>query len=229
MTELHHLESDRWRTLAPLSSHPLPSKIKWPETLALHQGLAGVITESNDLYRVAVDNHAKVFRPPHRGDDYPHGIMRFRHFLAPAEITASPPDADRDFIVVVDHHSVMIYHDKPFIEQLRTVVPDDHGGRLCQLRHFGSHYQGQLKPEKPSCYRAIADLLQGAQTILIFGHGDGHFDSARVLRDQLIEHLTEFLPRIITSTKGDVGYFTERQLVAATVQLLDDEKGQHGA
>ena len=81
--DLHHLDNDQRRVLDRLTGHPLSSNIKWPQVLSLLEALGDVTVESKDRFRVTVDGHTEVFRPPHHhGDLPPEMVMKLRHFLA---------------------------------------------------------------------------------------------------------------------------------------------------
>jgi hypothetical protein len=95
-------------------------------------------------------------------------------------------------------------------------------GASRHLHHVQGHYQGQRVPEDPAYYRAVAEALRGAHTIVIFGHGDGHSDAARLLRERLSEHLSAPSARFIVEIWVDAKSFTEPQLLAAARQVFED-------
>jgi len=82
-----HLDNEQQRTLDKLSSHPLPSNLKWPQVLALLNAMGDVTVDSKDRYRVTVDGHTEVFHAPHHADIAPDVVVKLRHFLTkgPAE------------------------------------------------------------------------------------------------------------------------------------------------
>jgi hypothetical protein len=76
-----HLDNEQRRTLESLSSHPLPSNLKWPQVLALLNAMGDVTTESKDRYRVTVDDRTEVFHAPHHADVPADMVVKLRHFL----------------------------------------------------------------------------------------------------------------------------------------------------
>lgn len=91
--ETHHLDSEQRHTLEHLSSHPLPTNIKWPQVLALLQAVGDVTVESKERYRVTVVGNTEVFRPPHHHGDIPADmVMKLRHFLAPVTEEIDKPE-----------------------------------------------------------------------------------------------------------------------------------------
>jgi hypothetical protein len=77
----HQLDSGQRHTLEHLSRHPLGANIKWPQVLALLKAMGEVTVESKDRYRVTVNGHTEVFRPPHHGDIPADMTVRLREFL----------------------------------------------------------------------------------------------------------------------------------------------------
>jgi hypothetical protein len=224
MSRVQHLDSGQQHTLEHLLSHPLAANIKWPQVLALLKAMGDVTPESKDRYRVTVDGHTEVFRPPRHGDVTADMVMKLRRFLTSSPATTEELDRGRDLLVVVDHDSATVYEFEPPAEQLATVAPYDPLGRLRHLHHVEGNYQGQRTPEVPAYYRAIAEAVRGARTIVIFGHGDGHSDAARLLRERLTEDLPA--PRVI-EVSVDVKAFTEPELLAAARQVFEDAEREN--
>jgi hypothetical protein len=221
MNQLRHLDSEQRHTLEHISRHPLASNIKWPQVLALLKAMGDVTMESKDRFRATVDGHTEVFRPPHHGDLPADMVMKLRHFLSAPPEAPEAAETGRDLLLVVDHHSATIFRFDPPAGEVLTLAPYDPLGRLRHLHHVEGHYQGQRTPEVAAYYRAIADALQGAETVVIVGHGDGHSDAARLVRERLAEHLSAPLPRLIVEVRVDAHAFTEAELLAAARQAWD--------
>jgi len=222
MNQAHHLDSEQHRTLRKLLGHPLPANMKWPQALALLEALGEVTGESKDRYRVTIDGRTEVFQPPHHGDIPVDLIVKLRHFLAPTQLEAKASDSGLHLLLVVDHHSATIYKFEPGSERVGAVVPYDPEGYLRHLHHVEGHYQGQRAPEDPAYYLAIANALQGAETIVIFGHGDGHSEAAELVCERLRDHLPNPAPRLLVNAHVDAGALTEPQLLAAARHLLQE-------
>lgn len=214
-----HLDSEQRHTLERLTGHPLNHNIKWPEVLALLEALGEVSVDGDDRHRVTVAGHTEVFRPPrHHGDVPTEMVVKLRRFLASPAAETEPVRPGRDLLVVADHHSATVWEFEPPIERVDTVLPFDPRGRLRHLHHAEGHYQGQRAPEDPGYYRAIAEKVRGADTVLVFGHGDGHSAAARLLAERLRGHLAG--TRILAEARVDAKSFTEPELLAAARQLL---------
>ncbi|MDQ6614661.1 MAG: hypothetical protein M3083_07935 [Actinomycetota bacterium] len=229
MRQVHHLGSEQRHTLERLSRHPLAANIKWPQVLALLEAMGEVTTESKDRYRVTVDGHTEVFRPPHHGDVPADMVMKLRRFLTTSPAATDEVDTGRDLLVVVDHRSATVYEFEPPAAEVATVAPYDPQGRLRHLHHVEGNYQGQRTPEVAAYYRAVAEALRGARTIVIFGHGDGHSDAAQLLRGRLVEQMSAPPSRVIIEVRVDVKSFTEAQLLAAARQVVDDAERGNGS
>ncbi|MHB8246785.1 MAG: hypothetical protein ACYDGN_15830 [Acidimicrobiales bacterium] len=100
-----HLDSEQRHTLEHLSSHPLPTNIKWPQVLSLLRAIGEVTVESKNRYSVTVEGRTEVFRPPdHHGDMSPDIVMKLRHFLASSPATETP-ESGSHLVAVVDQAS----------------------------------------------------------------------------------------------------------------------------
>lgn len=229
MSREHKLDSEQRHTLEHLSSHPLATNIKWPQVLALLEAMGEVIVESKERYRVTVDGHTEVFRPPHHHGDVPaEMVMKLRRFLASALGSDRGAGGGLHLLVVVDHRSATIYEFEPPGERIATVLPYDPRGRLRHLHHIDGNYQGQRTPEDPGYYAAIVEAVRDADTIVIFGHGDGHSDAARLLRDCLSEALPAPTPRMVVEVRIDAKSFTEPQLLVAARRAVEVEHENSG-
>jgi hypothetical protein len=216
-----HLDSGQRHTLKRLSSHPLPRNVKWPEVLALLNAMGEVSGESNDRFRVTVDGRTEVFRPPHKhGDVPPDMVVKLRKFLALSSEATSDPPGGSALLVVVNFLEANVYEFEAPGGHVTTIVPYDPRGRLRHISHVEGHYEGQRTPEDPAYYRSIAAALEGAGTVVIFGHGHGHSAGAEPLRERLTEHLSGPAPRIIED-RIDAKSFTEPQLLAAARALVE--------
>lgn len=227
MTTQHHLNSEQRHILKRLSSHPLATDIKWSQVLALVTAMGEVRVESGGRYRVTVGDHTEVFtQPGHLSDVSAEMVMRLRHFLGAVSHTTAPSRGGRHLLVVVDHHGATVYDCQPPSRRVAAAGPFDPNGRLRHLHHIEGHYQGQRAPEDVSYYRAVAAAIRGAQSVVIFGHGDGHSDSVGMVRTRLKEHLSTPAPNIV-EVRLDARSYTEPQLLVAAQRVFSEmEEGE---
>jgi hypothetical protein len=76
-----HLDNEQRRVLESLSSHPIPSNLKWPHVLSLLEAMGDVTVESKDRYRATVDGRTEVFYAPHHADVPHEMVVKLRKFL----------------------------------------------------------------------------------------------------------------------------------------------------
>lgn len=221
-TDQSHLNSQQRHTLEKLTGHPLNHNIKWTNVLALFEALGEVTPESGDRFRVTIGEHTAVFHPPAHGDLPADLVVEIRQFLQETNQPDTKPQPGRHLLVVTDHHETTIYEFEPPTAKLETIKPYDPHGHLRHLRHINGNYQGQRAPEDPTYYRAIVEELRGADTIVIFGHGDGHSNAADLLVAALQEHLGQPLPTILTEVRIDAKAFTAAQLMAAAKKIVEE-------
>jgi hypothetical protein len=131
----------------------------------------------------------------------------------------------RHLLLVVDHRVATVYEFEPPAEVVATVTPYDPRGYLRHLHHIEGHFQSQRAPEDLAYYRAIADAVRGADTLVIFGHGDGHSSAAAIVRQRITEHLSAPAPTVVEA-RIDAKSLTEPQLLAAERRIFDDIKAQ---
>ncbi|MCL4422711.1 MAG: hypothetical protein M1115_06035 [Actinobacteria bacterium] len=227
----HHLDSEQRRTLHKLLGHPLPANIKWPQVLALLEAMGEVAVESKDRYRVTINDRTEVFSPPHHGDIPTDMVVKLRRFLGDLSVEPRRSSIGLHLLLVVNHHSATIYEFEPAAEHIGTIVPYDPEGHLRHLHHMEGHYKGQRAPEEPAYYRAIADGLKRADTVVIFGHGDGHSDAAKLVWERITKELQELPLRILIDQRVDAKALSEGELLAAArhlVESLEEPPGQVG-
>jgi hypothetical protein len=192
----HHLDSEQRRTLEQLSAYPLSHNLKWPKVLHLLEALGDVVVESKE-----------------------------RHFLVSStDTTDERSRGGRVLLLVLDRRAAIVYELEPFTEHQATIKVYDPRGRLRHLRHLAGHDQGRRTPEEVTYYQAIARAIEGANTVVIFGHGDGTANAAKTLEDRIRSHLLNANPKLFVEVRLDAGSYTEAQLLAAAYELVNTSR-----
>jgi hypothetical protein len=219
-----HLNSEQRHTLARLQDRTGNHNVKWPQVLHLLESLGQVVAESGDRYRVTIGSHTVVVRRPSQPDISADLVGQLRQLFdrASAEaVEAGEASASGDtLLVVVDHHSATIYRLEEDRPAATTVRPEDPHNRLHHLHHIEGNYAGQRTPERAEYYREIARAVQDADTVLIFGHGSGHSDAARLAEEQLVAHRSGPTPVFVIDANVDASALTENQLIESARKLL---------
>lgn len=77
-------------TLQQIFRHPINSNLKWPEVHSLFHSIGTVTVETEDRFKVEIEDHHQVFHPHHHSDLSADDVIKIRHFLE--QTGHVPPD-----------------------------------------------------------------------------------------------------------------------------------------
>ena len=223
------LSRQHQRTLALLWSHPLPHGLRLAELEALLLALGASVQRQGSRLEVRFPQgpltwiHAGGGGLP-QGDLAPEAIQRLRHLLAEAGITPDHPQPLRDgprgdqalrLVLVLDHHQTRLFRFEGETVDRALLRPHGLWGSGENLSHrHDRDIAGQRAPLDHAYLEQIALALQGADAVLLLGHGHGQSD----LRTLLLRHLNTrhpaLLQRLEASETVDTSALTEAQLLA---------------
>ncbi len=143
-------------------------------------------------------------------------VMALRHFLKQSEPSVVPVDAQNaDWLLVIDHHEARIFRSKAHGETPQRILP-----------HHTEHYQpsqksqdfskGKEKPDAKSFFDPLAQALQEARQILIFGTGTGTSNEMEQFVSWLKSHHPDLAEKVVGAVTVDEHHLTEGQLLAKT-------------
>jgi hypothetical protein len=225
MTQHSDLNIAQRHTLGRLFQPPLASNLKWPQILSLLHALGQVTVESNGRYRVTVQGHTEVFRPPGRhGDITPETIIKHRHLLrAPAgdECPRRGPIFWRSSATIAPPSTISRPRRTRSPRSALTTRP----GICATCTTSKGSFQGQRSPEDLGYYRRVAGLLETADSVVILAHGDGHSDAGSLLAAQLRDRPAGTRPRHVYQARADIDSLTGAQLLATARAVLEQEEG----
>jgi len=221
------LSRQHQRTLALLWSHPLPHGLRLAELEALLLALGASLQRQGSRLEVRFPEGPLTWIHAgggglQQGDLAPEAIQRLRHLLAEAGITPDHPQPLRDaprgdqalrLVLVLDHHQTRLFRFDG--ESVDRAVLHPHGlwgsGENLSHRH-DRDIAGQRAPLDHTYLEQIAHALQGADAVLLLGHGQSD------LRTLLLRHLKTrhpaLLQRLEASETVDTSVLTEAQLLA---------------
>ena len=117
-------------------------------------------------------------------------------------------------LVVIDHREARVYQTELQGTQPLRVAPYDPFGYGRQLRYVEDDATGQRKPERSSFYADVAKMLQGAEAIMIFGHGTGAISAMGQLLAELKARHGDLARRVVGTFTVDQQHMSEAQLLA---------------
>ena len=240
MTDLsrHHR-----RTLETLWAHPLSHGLRLAEVEALLHALGA------EVHRI--DGQRLRIRFPHgaetwlhsgggglrQGDLDPEAIQRLRHLLTEVGITPQHPEPQLDtprgdqalrLVLVLDHHQTHLFRLEGETAEHALLRP--HGpwatGENLTHRH-DRDLAGQRAPLDTAYLEQIAAALEGADAVLLLGHGQGESDMRQVLLHYLQNHHRHLLQHVVGVDTLHAGGLSEAQLLAIARQHFGNLPHRH--
>jgi len=216
------------RSLDLLWSHPLPHGLRLAEVEALLAALGAEVRRQGQRLEIRFAHGPCGWIQAggggrRQGDLDAEAVQRLRHLLTEAGIAplhpAATPDAPRGdqavrLLLVVDHHQCRLYRLEG--ETVDHTVLHPHGlwasGENLTHRHDRDS-PGQRAPVDHAYLAQIAQAMQGADAVLLLGHGRGESDLRTLLQRHLAVHHPQLLQRLASETV-DTSALSEAQLLA---------------
>lgn len=216
-------------TLEALYAHPLRHNIRWDHLVALWQSIGGEI-ERLDQQRLrlrlpdgsetwmhhAVGRHHAVLA----ADD----VLRVRHVLQQAGITAQHPiastshnrgDQARRLVIRLNHRGADLFW--LIGESVEHAALQPHGLWASDQNLTHRHdldVAGQRAPIDHDYLHRLTLALEGADRVLLLGHGHGEANVMHTFLDHVKHHRPELLERISATELLDDSALSEAQLLA---------------
>ena len=210
------LTGSHLRTYQAIFQHPISRNLGWHDVHALFRQLGEVNEEANGNFKVTRNGQTLVLHPPRTKDvSEKDEVMSLRHFLERSE--AIPPaanDAETHWLLVIDHCEARIFRSEmrgTVPQQILPHEPDDYFRHAYNSKDFS---RGKEKPDPNSFFDPIAQALQAAGQILVFGTGTGMSSEMEQFVAWTKTHHPEVARRIIGSLTVDESHLTQDQLLA---------------
>lgn len=204
------------RTLEHVFQHPLPANLRWNDVMHLFDALGAETEEHDGKVKVKLHGRNQTFAMPHHKDVADRDeVVQLRHFLEAAGVDSrrGPRAGTGHFVVHLTDQRADVYKATMRGRVPEQLEPYDPRGHLRQLRDVHGREQGRGPIEDPQYYERIADALEGADEILVVGHGTGDSSAAEEFVTRLQRHHPETAARVVgTVTARDL---TPAQLLAA--------------
>ena len=217
------------RTLEALFSHPLVHGLRASKVEALLHAL-GAEVSSLDGRRLQIrfpggqETWLQVGEGLHHPDLDPDAVLRVRHLLEEAGVTPDHPlaeaegvrgDQSRRLVIHLDHHRTDVY--SLVGEEVEHAELKPHGvwgsGETLSHRH-DRDIAGQKAPRDYDYLTRIMQAMEGADAVLLLGHGTGESDMRQLLLAHVRRHRPDLLQRLAGVETLSIADPSEGQLLA---------------
>lgn len=233
MNSSSNLKGSHLRTYNTIFQHPISHNLEWREVHSMFKRLGEVAEESNGNLKITRNGQTLVLHRPNTKDvANADEVMSLRHFLEKSQtIPATADSKDAHWLLLIDHHEARIFRSEIHGGLPRKILPAEHSQHT---RDSGDVSRGKEKPEATSFFKPVAEALQVAAEILIFGTGTGTSNEMDQFTVWLNKHQPELAKRIIGAVVVDEQHLTDDQLLArarefyiAASQSKTDAKSGH--
>jgi len=216
MTSSSTLTGSLLRTYNTIFQHPVSHNLEWRHVHTLFRHLGSVEEEPNGNLKVTRNGESLVLHPPRTKDvAETEELMALRHFLERSE-TARPvaDDPAAHWLLVIDHHEARLFRSEMHGAVPQKLLPHEPDRYFRHAQNSQNLTRGKEKPEPNSFFEPIAQALQAAGDILIFGTGASSSNEMVQFHAWLTKHHPALARRIIGSLVIDEYHLTEAQLLA---------------
>jgi len=227
MNRHHH------RTLEAIYAHPLRHGLRASQVEALCRSLGAQVEDIGERrLRIRMPSGQETWirrgEGVHHPDLDPEAILRLRHLMKAAGISAGHPQAegpaprgDRShrLVLQLSHHATEVFRLEagPAGDAIEHAVLHPHGlwgsGENLTHRH-DRDVAGQRAPRDHAYLARIIEAIASADAVLLLGHGTGESDMRRVLLLELETHRPDLLDRIVGIVTLETGHLGEASLLA---------------
>ena len=209
------LSGSHRRTYDTIFQHPVTHNLAWHDVFAMLRQLGEVDEQPNGNLRVIRHGLTLVLHPVRTKEvSTTEEVLALRHFLDRSE-TAPPATAAAEphWLLLIDHHQARI-----FLTDLAGEVPQVAAHRaeyfFRPTPHAEDFSRGQEKPDANTYFEPVAQTLQAAGRILIFGTGTGGGSEMTQFIAWTKVHHPALAGRIDGSLTVDEHHLTDGQLLA---------------
>jgi hypothetical protein len=200
------------RTLEALFSHPLVHGLRASKVEALLHALGADITPL-DGRRLQIrlpggqETWLQVGEGLHHPDLEPDAVLRVRHLLEEAGVAPQHPEAEpasergdqsRRLVIHLDHHRTDAFLLDGETVEHAVLVPHGVWGSGENLSHrHDRDIAGQKAPRDYDYLTRIMNAMEGADAVLLLGHGTGESDMRQLLLAHVRRHRPDLLERLV--------------------------------
>lgn len=200
------------RTLEALFSHPLAHGLRASKVEALLHALGADVTPLNGRrlrirFPGGQDTWLEVGEGVHHPDLDPEAVLRVRHLLQEAGVTPGRPEAEgprprgdqsRRLVIHLDHHRTDAFLLEGDAVEHAVLTPHGVWGSGENLSHrHDRDIAGQKAPRDHDYLNRILQAMEGADAVLLLGHGTGESDMRQLLLAHVRRHRPDLMERLV--------------------------------
>jgi hypothetical protein len=202
-------------TYKAIFQHPITHNLQWHDVRSMLDSLTEVTEEHNGNLKFTRHGEVLILHPPkHKDISDVKEVMQIRHFLERSSVPelANPTEDGTHLLVVIDHREARIYKTELRDSVPESITPYDPDGTRRHLHNLHDNTNGHS--ELKSFYEMIANSLEDAEQILIFGSATGASSGMEYLLAYLEENHSDIAMRVVGAIAVDEQHMTEEQLLA---------------
>ena len=216
-------------TLAALFIHPLVHGLRASKVEALLHALGADVT-TLDGRRLQIrlpggqETWLQVGEGAHHPNLDPEAVLRVRHLLEEASVTPEHPEAEpaaergdqgRRLVIQLDHHRTDVYRLEGETVEHAGLEPHGIWGSGENLSHrHDRDIAGQKAPRDYDYLTRIMEAMEGADAVLLLGHGTGESDMRQLLLAHVRRQRPDLLQRLVGVETLTSANPTEGQVLA---------------
>jgi len=203
-------------TYKAIFQHPIAHNLQWHDVRSMLNTISEVEEEHNGNLKFMRHSETLVIHPPlHKEFSDVREIMKLRHFLERSTVPEKESVKEGlNMLVVIDHREARIYKTELHGSVPEMITPYDPDATHRHLHSMDNEANGQLKLELKTFYDAIAQSLNGAEKILIFGSSTGSSSAMNYLMTELKQHHHDIAKRVIGTEIINEQHMTDNQILA---------------
>lgn len=217
------------RTLEALFSHPLVHGLRASKVEAMLHALGADVTPLEGR-RLKIrlpggqESWLEVGEGVHHPDLDPEAVLRLRHLLEDAGITPQHPEAEpasprgdqsRRLVIHLDRHRTDVFLLEGDEVAHAALTPHGVWGSGENLSHrHDRDMAGQKAPRDYDYLTRIMQAMEGADAVLLLGHGTGESDMRQLLLAHVRRHRPDLLERLVGVETLSMADPSEGQLLA---------------
>jgi hypothetical protein len=216
MNSIPTLTGSHLRTYNAIFQHPLSHNLGWHGVRALLKELGQIVEEPNGNLKATRNGQVLVLHRPHAKDvTDAHDVIVLRHFL---EQSGTPPvetdEKDAHWLLVIDHRMARIFRSEVHGAAPRQILAHQSEQESNEGHDAQDFAKGSEREDANRFFKPVAEALQMAGKILVFGTGAGKSSEKDQFINWLKTHHPDLSKRIIGSLTVDEHHLTNDQLLA---------------
>jgi hypothetical protein len=215
--------------LDALFSHPLAQGIRASRVEALVHAMGAEVTPlSARRLKIRLPGGQETWldlgEGVHHPDLDPEAVLRVRHLLQEAGVTPGHPEAEGPtargdqsprLVIHLDHHRTDTFLLEGDAVEHAVLTPHGLWGSGENLSHrHDRDIAGQKAPRDFDYLNRILQALEGADAVLLLGHGTGESDMRQLLLAHVRRHRPDLLERLVGVETLSIADPSEEQLIA---------------